>query len=126
MNKALFVFMAVSLPLLASVAYAKRLQPEKWYQEQWCTDGEVEYTLLDNTRCDCLTATHAIEFDFANKWAEAIGQALYYSAETGKAPGVVLIMEREEDSRYLPRIQAVIEGWNLPIRLWLTGPAVAE
>ncbi len=55
---------------------AKRENPEKWYQEQWCTEqgGQVEVVLSDKTRCDCATETHAIEFDFANNWAEAVGQ----------------------------------------------------
>ena len=36
--------------------------------------GKVEVVMKDGTRCDILTATHAIEVDFAKKWAEAIGQ----------------------------------------------------
>ena len=45
---------------------AKREHPEKWYQEQWCEErnGKAEVVLPDGTRCDCLTDTHAIEFDF--------------------------------------------------------------
>jgi hypothetical protein len=31
----------------------------------------VEVVMKDGTRCDILTATHAIEVDFAKKWAEA-------------------------------------------------------
>jgi hypothetical protein len=36
--------------------------------------GQVEVVLPDGTRCDCLTETHAIEFDFGRGWGEAIGQ----------------------------------------------------
>ncbi|MFH1027609.1 MAG: hypothetical protein V1791_06370 [Pseudomonadota bacterium] len=35
---------------------------------------------------------YAVEVEYAHKWAEAIGQSLYYSRMTGKKPGVVLIM----------------------------------
>jgi hypothetical protein len=53
--------------------------------------------LPDGTRCDCLTDTHAIEFDFGNKWAEAIGQSAYYALQTGKkndpVPFSVLIID---------------------------------
>jgi hypothetical protein len=61
-----------------SMVLAKREHPEKWYQEEWCEarKGQVEVVLPDGTRCDCLTATHAIEFDFADGWAEAIGQRI--------------------------------------------------
>ena len=41
--------------------------------------GQVEVVMKDGTRCDILTATHAIEVDFAKKWAEAIGQSLNYA-----------------------------------------------
>lgn len=44
----------------------------------------MEYRLSDNTRVDCMTDTLAVEFDFANKWAECIGQALYYGKQTKK------------------------------------------
>jgi hypothetical protein len=32
--------------------------------------------LPDGTRCDCVTDTHAIEFDFGNNWAEAINMSI--------------------------------------------------
>ena len=78
------------LPLLA-----KREHPEKWYQEQWCEEnkGQIEVSLPDGTRCDCVTDTHAIEFDFGKNWAEAIGQSSYYALQTKKRPGIVLILE---------------------------------
>jgi hypothetical protein len=56
---------------------AKREHPEKWYQEKWyqikwceAHNGQVEVVLPDGTRCDCVTDTHAIEFDFGNNRAE--------------------------------------------------------
>ena len=62
--------------LLPVVAGAGHKHPEKWYQERWCNEngGKVEVVLADRTRCDCLTSTNAVEFDFGPKWAEAIGQ----------------------------------------------------
>ena len=65
--------------IFQSPVLAKREHPEKWYQEKWCEaqKGRVEVVLPDGTRCDCVTATHAIEFDFGGGWAEAIGQGLH-------------------------------------------------
>jgi hypothetical protein len=82
--------------LFPSLAFAKREHPEKWYQEQWCRErgGQIEVVLPDRTRCDCVTDTHAIEFDFGNGWAEAIGQSSYYSIQTKKKAGIVLILEK--------------------------------
>lgn len=82
-------------------------QVESYYVNQWCTDdfGRKEAILWDMTRVDCLTKDYAIEFDFAKKWAESIGQALYYSKMTGKEPAVVLILTSPEDYRYVKRIE---------------------
>ncbi len=89
----MMTYIAPMLLLLPAIAAANPL-PEKYYQEKWCADqaGQVEHILPDRTRVDCLTATHAVEVDFGKKWAEAIGQSLYYSHLTGLRPGVLLIV----------------------------------
>ena len=74
----------------------------------------MEYVLPDKTRVDCLTATHAIEIDWAEKWAEGIGQALYYAKITGKAPAVALIVG-EKDARYLKRLELVAEDTGITV-----------
>ena len=65
----LLIVLIFPAPLLA-----KREHPEKWYQEKWCEAhrGQIEVVLPDGTRCDCVTDTHAIEFDFGSQSAEAI------------------------------------------------------
>lgn len=94
--------------------------PEKYYQETWCAEhgGQAEVVLAEQTRADCITATHAIEFDFGKKWAEAIGQALYYSLQTGKRAGVVLILNGPKDRKYWIRLNSTIQHCNLPIDTW--------
>ena len=54
--------------IFPSLLLAKREHPEKWYQERWCREqgGQIEVVLPDRTRCDCVTDTHAIEFDFGS------------------------------------------------------------
>ena len=69
----------------------------------------------DGTRCDIVTETHAIEVDFADKWAEAIGQSLNYSFQLNKKAGILLILESPKDERHLIRVQSVIEYYRLPI-----------
>ena len=61
--------------------------------------------LSDGTRVDCLTEEYAIEFDFADKWAEAIGQSLHYALMTGKKPGIVIIIEKESDKKHLKKVK---------------------
>lgn len=112
------------LVLIAVPAYGKHLHKEAWYQARWCeaANGESEVVMPDRTRCDCVTATHAVEFDFANKWAESIGQALLYGAHTGKRPGIVLIIEKDKDMRYVRRVHRVIQEYGLPVDVWVTRP----
>ncbi|WP_321532286.1 hypothetical protein [uncultured Desulfuromonas sp.] len=76
----------------------------------------MEYRLHDGTRVDCLTESYAIEFDFSNKWAEAIGQSLYYAVETKRLPGIVLILEKQSDERHLKRLMKTAAPYG--IRVW--------
>lgn len=109
---------AILLPMLAQAA--SHSKPEKYYQDKWCQEhkGQAEVVLPDKTRADCITKTHAIEFDFGKKWAEAIGQTLYYSLQTGKRAGIVLIIENPADRKYFIRANSTIQHFNLPIDTW--------
>ena len=66
--------------------------------------------LWDMTRVDCLTKDYAVEFDFAKKWAESIGQALYYSKMTGKSPAIALILTTPNDYHYVKRVERLDNG----------------
>lgn len=65
------------------------------YVKKFCPEDRDEFILPDKTRVDCLT-DYATEFDYCEKWAEGVGQALYYSAMTGKPPAITLICEPSE------------------------------
>ncbi len=108
------LFLVLVLPL------AGRIQSERAYQE-WFADkhgGKMEVVMKDGTRCDVVTATHAIEVDFGEKWAEAIGQSLNYALQAKKKAGIVLIMERQSDYRYYLRLDTIIKRHGLKIDLW--------
>ena len=122
LKKRILVFFLATC-LIPAVATAKHTHSEKWYQDQWCREhgGQVEAILPDGTRCDCLTSTSAVEFDFAKKWAEAIGQALYYGLQTGKKPGVVLILEEPGDYKFWLRLNSTVEHYRLPVETWKMG-----
>jgi hypothetical protein len=86
------------------------LHIEESYVIPWCEKhcGIQEYENDDKTRVDCLTATHAVEFDFANKWAESIGQAEHYALMTGKKGKVVLILENpDKEMVYFNRVKCL-------------------
>jgi hypothetical protein len=70
--------------------------------------------LPDKTRVDCLTDGYAIEVDWAKKWAEGVGQSLFYADMTNRKPGVALIVG-ENDQRYLKRINLIAKKFNIKI-----------
>lgn len=88
------------------------------YQEVWCKahNGIKEYKNRDYTRVDCLTKTNAVEFDFAKKWAESVGQVLHYQLMTGRRGMVVLILENSnEKSTYYKRVEALAKKYDFDV-----------
>lgn len=117
----------IFIPLLffftVSISSAEHLFKERDYQKPWCErqGGILEYVLDDGARIDCLLPDYAVEFDFSNKWAESIGQALYYAIKTNRQAGVVLIMENpKKDKRHLMRLKTVADKYN--IKIWTMIP----
>ena len=66
------------------------------YERDWSnalarrTGGAIEVTVAHG-RADVVTATQAIELDWAGKCKEGLGQAIYYAHARGKRPVVALI-----------------------------------
>lgn len=115
--KNILILILVEILIIGS-AGAKHLYPEKHYQAEWCGkwNGQQEYKLRDNTRVDCLTVNYAVEFDFAPKWAESIGQALYYGKMTGRKPAIILIIEKPSDWKYYNRLKTICK--DNKVTLW--------
>ncbi len=109
----------ISLLLLASLSATAA---EVDYQKAWCPN-EPGTTLRDPLTSkvigyvDCLTNTHAWEFDFAKsmKQYEAIGQSLKYAMYTGRRAGIVFIAPGGKPNRYTIDAQSIINHYNLPI-----------
>lgn len=97
----------VSLPvaLLASVLFAQEptlarpLAEDRetawsaYIAQEW--HGEAEHQCPDGSRVDVLTDTTAYEVEWPEKWAQSIGQAVFYRAATNRKGGVVLLMGRQ-------------------------------
>jgi hypothetical protein len=124
MKQTIFTLWILFLVLLPAFVEAKRLHKEREYQAAWCErkEGQAEVILPDRTRADCLTIDYAIEFDFGSKWAKAIGHALHYAIQTGKKPGIVLILEEQSDYKYWIRLNTVIDRFKLDIKTWILRP----
>lgn len=115
------VFLYALIVVFLSGCVAVPIKNERYYQEKWCSrsGGITEVVLSDRTRCDCLTKTHAIEFDFAGKW-EAVEQSLHYARLTGKKAGIVFICRKAGDMRKIKRTKKNIDFYRLPIKVWKT------
>tara|TARA_B100000795_G_C22477795_1_gene315492 strand:- start:9 stop:386 length:378 start_codon:yes stop_codon:yes gene_type:complete len=117
------------LSLLKSAAFiiislnTNAIENEVFYSKQFCDNllGQTEYLLKDLSRVDCLTDTHAFEVDWADgsKVYEAIGQSLYYSSETGRLPGILLLIRKENSEKSIRKVRRVIDTFELPIKLIL-------
>lgn len=108
----------ISLFASCSPAYSDVKLLERHYQESWCSSREdivaIEHRLEDGTRVDCLLDDYALEVDWAYKWAESIGQSLYYAMKTGKKPAVLLILGPDEE-RFLSRLNLVAEKYEITV-----------
>lgn len=112
----LFLILAVPL-LFANCSQHTKKYHEKYYQTILCNElgGEMEYVLEDRTRVDCLTDEYAIEVDFAKKWAESIGQSLYYAYMTKRKPAIGLIIDEDKDQRYIKRIKKLNKQYAIKL-----------
>ena len=101
--------------------YVHAIENEDYYNRQFCDEmsGQPEFRLKDLSRVDCLTDTHAFEADWADglKVYESIGQSLYYAAETGKLPGILLLIRKNKSEKHIRKVRRVIEAFELPIKL---------
>ena len=111
----------LSLFFFIVTSSSQALEKEKYYSDKFCAEqsGQADYTLQDKSRVDCLTETHAFEVDWADgmKVYEAIGQSLYYASQTGKKPGILLLIRKDNSEKHIKKVQEVIISFNLPIEL---------
>lgn len=110
-----------NLPQFAKAGYAADLEID--YQQRLCAGLLINRHLKNGTEVDCVSDTHAIEVDFTDKWAEAIGQSLQYSSELRGLPGIILICRANDNPslclkhRYL--IEQTMSYWRVGMTLWL-------
>jgi len=107
MKKLIFVFIALSLLLPAK----KRKHLEKYYQQWWasCRGGSITNRLSNGRKPDIIFGEYVIEVDFADKYPEALGQALQYSQMTKMKAGIVLIVEdMEKQGRCVKELEDII------------------
>lgn len=115
MSKFIAIFIMIFVLVLLNHA-VKASWKETDYQTAWCA-GEIEHRLPDGARVDCLQEGYAIEVDYAHKWAESIGQSLFYASQTGFKPGILLIVDNQSWS-HVARLTEAIQASGRHIRVW--------
>lgn len=76
----------------------------------------TEVVLWDNSRVDMLDE-YAIEVDWVEKWAEAIGQVLFYSKITNKPPMIILLVKHDGFEKFVARC---LIATDIPVRVYDT------
>lgn len=77
----------------------------------------AEVKLWDGSRVDLLNEEYAIEADWTHKWAEGVGQCMYYATVTGRKPALMLLVRPGDSYKDIYRAQTVCT--RLGIKLYL-------
>ena len=97
---------------------------EAYWQRQYCAGMEIEKKLITGGRIDCFNDEFAIEVDWANKWAEAVGQSLYYAGATDRKPAIILLCTESEGPveglcrSYVYRLEYALAFVNTHVEVW--------
>jgi len=120
-----FVIFCLAIALPDPANAAKREFLEKHYQAKHCPiKKQREHRLPNGMRVDCMTKIHAIEYDWANKYRQSFTQALEYSMYSNRKAGIVLILEKNTDVKYVDRLRRVIRSQCIDIDVWTVGPGM--
>ena len=85
-------------------------------------DAEMEHVLFNDRRVDLLFTAggedYATEVDWCQKWAEGIGQSIYYAAVTQRKAGLILLTKRSRKDDERDIASARLACSRTDIRLW--------
>ncbi|PHK97347.1 hypothetical protein CGL56_16200 [Neolewinella marina] len=82
--------------------------------------GRTEVAVTSG-RVDILTDDYAIEVDWAPKWKESVGQALWYGLQSNRRAGIILILRDAGDYKYFLQLNSALAHGGLEgkIRTWV-------
>lgn len=116
-----YFWAAMALFLLHRPLCAQHSERDYQLLIQQVLGGQMEVE-VDNGRIDLLTNTYAIEIEFANKWKNAIGQALWYGLQKDKIPGIVIIKrDAAADNKHVIRLGSALQyaGLENRVKVWV-------
>ncbi len=113
-----------SLLLVGIFLTAPTARDESIWQRRYCDGMELEKHLPSGGYVDCLSPEYAIEVDWAQHWAEAVGQSLYYAGATNRKPGIILLCEESEGPveglcrSYVYRLEYALKFVSAQVYVW--------
>ena len=117
--KRILLLLATSIILSICANAQLTKQTESYYQNKFAeiVRGQKEVVLDDRTRVDIVTDSFAIEVDFADKWAEGIGQSYHYGMKLKKKSGILLVVNGKFDDRFVQILMP--HAVELGITVWV-------
>jgi hypothetical protein len=91
-------------------------------QQRYCAGLAINVYLSDGTEVDCIKDDVAVEVDFSDHWAQAIGQSLHYASVLGTRPGIILVCNDDlrlgTCQRHLGRLIETLAYWRVGMLIW--------
>ncbi len=83
-------------------------------------NGQTEVSVV-NGRIDILTNNYAIEVEFADKWKNSIGQALWYGLQKNCKSGIVLVLRENSEWKYVNMLNSALTYAEIDdkIKVWI-------
>ena len=113
--------LVVCLLVIGLWPVASQARDEYFWQQRYCESVELEKHLPSGGYVDCVSDEFAIEVEWADNWAEGVGQAFYYAAATNRKPGIILLCESSEGP-VEDRCRSYV--YRLDLALKLDGPSL--
>lgn len=87
------------------------------YLQAWCAmNNGIEKQLIKNEPdLTCVTNTHTVSVDVAEKWDRSIGLALQYNMLINKPVKVILVVEKPSDFELVNRVKTVLKEPNFTV-----------
>lgn len=121
-----FTIFLLLLTLIPGVALSGK-RSFNYYKQRWChkLSGRTDI-LHHDVVLECATNDYIFIFEYSYRWKNAIGKALYYSLETGKRSGIVLILEKKREQFYYKQMKNLISYFSLPIDFFQIGAGISK
>ena len=117
----------VPAPKIGTGASTPKKLSEAFYRDYWAKKKgglRTEVRCPDGTRCDIVSDKYAIEVDWAYKWYEGFGQALWYGFQLNKKPSLLLILRSSADSKYVIKAHSLAKHHGIDLQVATIGPGL--